>query len=150
MDPLSALGLTSAILQIIDFSSKLISGAAEIYSSGSGTTIAFEDSERAVESLRNLTRRLDVRTSGGPLSREDHRLLEIKDGCEVLSRDIQAIISSTRAKSPGSRRESLLASWKAMRRKGKLKTLEERLDRHRAQVQEYLMAAMRCSTPPDP
>lgn len=149
MDPLSALGLTSAILQIIDFSAKLISGAAEIYSSASGTTIAFEDSDRTIESLRNLTRRLDVRTSGGPLSREDRRLLEIKDGCEVLSRDVQAIISAIRPKNPGSRRESLLASWKTMRRKGKLKTLEERLDRHRAQVQEYLMAAMRCSTIPE-
>jgi hypothetical protein len=145
MDPLSALGLASAILQVIDFSSKLISGAAEVYSSVSGTTAELEDSDRAVKSLRSLTRRLDVRVTDGALSSEDRNLLEIKRGCEQLSRDIQTTIDSTKTKNKGSWRASFLVSLRAMRRKGKLKTLEERLDRHRAQAQEYLLATMRCS-----
>lgn len=143
MDPLSALGLASAILQIVDFSSKLISGATEIYSSASGTTAEFEDSDRSIESLRSLTRRLDVPTPVGSLSSEDHNLLQIKRGCEQLSQEIQSIISSSKTKKRESKSASLVASFKAMRRKGKLKSLEERLDRYRAQAQEYLWATMR-------
>ncbi|KAG6358210.1 hypothetical protein INS49_014094 [Diaporthe citri] len=142
MDPVSALGLTSAILQVIDFSSKLISGAAEVYSSASGTTVQFEDSDRAIESLRNLTRRLDVRNTGSPLSSEERSLLETKRGCEDLSRDIQAIINSTKSRDTRSKRVSVMVSWRAMRRKGKFKTLEERLERYRTQAQEYLLATM--------
>lgn len=149
MDPLSALGLTSAILQIIDFSSKLISGAAEIYSSASGTTAQFEDSDRTIQSLENLTRRLDVRTTGGPLSIQERNLLQVKHGCEGLSRDIQSIISSTKTKKPESKLASWAASWRVMRRRGKLKKLEGRLDRYRAQVQEYLFATMRYSMVPE-
>lgn len=149
MDPLSALGLVSAIVQVIDFSSKLISGAAEVYSSASGTTAGFEDSDRAIRSLRNLTRRLDVRTTGDPLSSEDRSLLEVKHGCEDLSRDILRLISSTKTQSPTSKRDSFVVSWRAMRRKGKLKQLEGRLDRYRAQAQEYLLATMRYSMIPE-
>lgn len=149
MDPVSALGLTSAILQIIDFSSKLISGAAEVYSSASGTIVKFEDSDRAIESLRTLTRRLDVRNTGSPLSSEERSLLETKHGCEDLSRDIQAIIDSTKTRGTRSKRASVVMSWRAMRRKEKLKTLEERLGRYRAQAQEYLLATMRCSMIPE-
>lgn len=145
MDPLSALGLASAILQIIDFSSKLVSGAAEVYSSASGTTVKFEDSDKSIESLRSLTRRLDVNITGGPLSSEERSLLETKHGCEQLSRDIQAIINSTKTRDTRSKRSSVVVSWRVMRRKGKLKILEERLDRYRAQVKEYLLATMRCS-----
>lgn len=149
MDPVSSLGLASAILQVIDFSSKLISGAAEVYSSASGTIVKFEDSDKAIESLRSLTRRLDVRNMGGPLSSEDRSLLETKHGCEDLSRDIQAIVKSTKTAGTKSRRVSVMVSWRALRRKGKLKTLEERLDRYRAQAQEYLLATMRCSMVPE-
>lgn len=149
MDPLSALSLACGILQVIDFSSKFISGATEVYLSTSGTTIKFEDSDKAAQSLRNLTRRLDVRSTGGPLSSEERCLLGIKHGCEELSQEIQGIISSATTRKRGSRRASFLVSWRALKHKGKLKTLEERLGQYRAQAQEYLLATIRCSLTPD-
>lgn len=145
MDPLSALSLACGILQVVDFSSRLIFGAVEIYSSASGTTAEFEDSDRAVESLRNLTRRLDVHATNGALSSEDRNLLAIKSGCQELSREIQEIINSTKTKKRKSKRASCLVSWRAMRRRAKLKSLGERLDRYRKQAQEYLLATMRYS-----
>lgn len=147
MDPLTALGLASAILQIVDFSSKLVSGAVEAYSSASGTTVEFEDSERVTESLKDLTRQLNVRTTGAPLSAEDRRILEMKQGCQDLSRDIQDIVKSTKSKQPGSKRASFLVSWKTLKHRGKLKMLEQRLDRYRSQIRDYLLATMRYGTP---
>lgn len=149
MDPVSALSLACGILQVIDFSSKLISGDTEAYLSASGTTIKFEDSDKAVQSLRNLTRRLDVRRTGDPLTSEERGLLGVKHGCEELSREIEVIISSAATRNRGSRRASFLVSWRVLKHRGKLKTLEERLGQYRAQAQEYLLATMRCGLIPD-
>lgn len=147
MDPHTALGLASAILQIIDFSSKIVSGANEIHSSTSGMTSDLEDSEKAITSLRTLTKRLNVNTTGAPLSADDRSLLETKRGCEDISQEIEAVIRSTKSTwMSGSKRASFMVSVKTLRRKGKLETLEEQLGRYRTKIMEYILVTISCGS----
>lgn len=143
MDPLTALGLASAILQIVDFSSKLVHGAKEAYSSASGTTTELEDSEIGVNSLKRLTRQLDVDVTAAHLSTEDKNLIDLKKGCEKLSGEIEDIVQATKVKKSGSKRASLEVSLKAMSRKKKIASLEGRLTKYRSQILEHMSAMMR-------
>lgn len=143
MEALAAIGLASAIVQFVDFSSKLVTGASEIYSSTSGMPAAMGDCDVIIGNLRSLTGRLKVPLMHGSLSTEDKRLVALKDGCERLSDDLLAVIQTTKAKKPGSRLSSLKASWKGLRQRGKLASIESRLDRYRTEVLGQLLTMMR-------
>src|SRR5271168_879473 len=58
MDPLSALSLAGNIVQFIDFGSKLLSGARELYKSPSGTLAAHHELELVTTDLSALVVKL--------------------------------------------------------------------------------------------
>ena len=58
MDLLSALSLTGNIVQFIDFGSKLLSGAHELYKSLSGTLVAYHELELVTTDLSALVIKL--------------------------------------------------------------------------------------------
>lgn len=60
LDPFSALGLASNIVQFVDFGSKLISESQELYKSASGTMIESEDLRIATENLQQFCDKLVV------------------------------------------------------------------------------------------
>lgn len=69
--------------------------------------------------------------------------MDVKRGCEELCQEMENVNNSTKFKNPGSKRASVLVSWKALRRREKLKKLEERLDRYRTQILDYVLKTMR-------
>jgi hypothetical protein len=58
MDPLTAFGLASNILQFIDFSAGVISNAREAYKSATGATEANTSLEIRVQEMKNLSMKL--------------------------------------------------------------------------------------------
>jgi hypothetical protein len=58
LDPLTALGVASHIVQFVDFTVKLISKSHEIYNSTDGALIANKDLEAIAAHLNRLTERL--------------------------------------------------------------------------------------------
>jgi hypothetical protein len=58
MDPFTAFGLASNILQFIDFSAGVISEAREVYKSASGATAANTSLEIRVQKMKNLSIKL--------------------------------------------------------------------------------------------
>lgn len=143
MEALAAIGLASAIVQFVDFSSRLIAGAKEVYSSASGMTAASEDSDVMVNNLKDLTRRLKVQTTSETLSTEDRNLISLQQGCEKLSCELQELLQTTKAKKRGSKLSSIRASLKAQSQKEKLASIEKRLDRYRIQILGQLLDMMR-------
>jgi hypothetical protein len=58
MDPLTAIGLASSIVQFVDYTTKLIQGAKEIYISVSGTTEENKSLETITKEMEGLSSRL--------------------------------------------------------------------------------------------
>ena len=143
MEALAAIGLASAIVQFVDFSSRLIAGAKEAYTSASGMTAASEDSDVLINNLKDLTGRLKVRTTGNVLSAEDERLIALKRGCEKLSCELQEVLQKTRARKKGSKLSSIKASLKAQSQREKLASLEKRLDSYRSEILGQILGMMR-------
>ncbi|KAI8676164.1 NACHT domain-containing protein [Fusarium sp. Ph1] len=84
MDPLTSLSLTCAIVQLVDFSSKLIKGTAEIYGSATGATLQDASLKFHTQHLKGLTSDLDHGASSrsGPLEKN---LQELAGECQMLS-----------------------------------------------------------------
>ncbi|KAI1394304.1 uncharacterized protein F4822DRAFT_424781 [Hypoxylon trugodes] len=58
MDPISALSVASAVIAFVDFSWKIVTGAAEIYRSVEGTTNENARLEDIVQDLETISKRL--------------------------------------------------------------------------------------------
>lgn len=143
MDPFTAIGLASDIVQFVDFSSTLVSGAREIYSSASGARTEHDEADLAIDRLRDLTRRLPRVVPIQTLTPDDRRLLSLKTGCEGVSDELEKILEAGRARTPGSKRSSFRASWNNIRNRDKLANLQSRLDRYRGEVFGVLQAMIR-------
>ncbi|ROV90353.1 hypothetical protein VMCG_09737 [Cytospora schulzeri] len=110
-----AIGLASAIVQFVDFSSKLLSGAREIYSSASGASAEHDGADLAIDTLGYLTRRLpSVITPRHAMTSDDEMLLKLKAGCEGVSDELKKILEAGRAKTPGSKCDDVSEIKKAL------------------------------------
>ena len=110
MDPLTALSLTSNVIQIVDFSARLVSQGREIYHSTDGLSTQNVDTELITWDLKILNERLQKSYNGSkaevPLSRDDQSLMRLCENCIVLSNDI--LLCLEKAKVAGKHRK-----WKS-------------------------------------
>ena len=90
MDPLTALGLASSVIQVVDFSIRLVSKGVEIYKDG--RLVENFDAEQTTQSLKGLNGKLqrsiqDSKCSG-PLSEEDESLMGLCANCESIANEL--------------------------------------------------------------
>ena len=130
MDPLTALGLAGNIVQFVDFSSKLLCGAYEVYSSTSGATA---DLDTVIKDLQAATRRLSP-PSSKPRTDDEIALSSLVSNCRKLSEDIQKVLDKLQSKNPHQKWASLRVAWSSMRKREKLVSLETRLNRYRSEI----------------
>ena len=57
MDPVSALGVASSIVQLVDFGFRLVSNSVELYKSNDGATVTNRDLAITAQDLPNAKRR---------------------------------------------------------------------------------------------
>ncbi|UPK89671.1 hypothetical protein LCI18_000606 [Fusarium solani-melongenae] len=141
MDPLTSLSLTCAIVQLVDFGTKLIKGTTEIYGSATGAT--HEDSILNIHTrrLKDLTSDLKYGTSS-PLGPLEKNLQELVGECEKLADQLFTYLEKTAAKD-GSLVASATAAWNSLRYKSAKKDLQSQLDSCQDQLTLYLNALMR-------
>jgi hypothetical protein len=133
MDPLTALGLAGNVIQLVDFSSKLLCGAYEVYSSTSGATAETADLDTVIKDLQAVTRRLSP-PSSKPRTDDEIALSSLVSNCRKLSEDIQKVLNKLQSKNPHQKWASLRVAWSSMRKREKLVSLETRLNRYRSEI----------------
>jgi hypothetical protein len=131
MDPLTALGLASNIVQFVDFTSKIISATHSLYRSAAGAKTEHSELEKVAKSLRSLA---DQATPPSfqktkSLSAEDLALIELGELCRGVSDELLCVLQSLKVK--GSKRgwksfyQALRSEWKQR----EIAALQIRLDR---------------------
>lgn len=133
LDPISALGLASSILAIIDFSWELITGTVEIYRSTDGSSDENARLEDVTSDLRALAESLE---QGNPVKTQAERNLKRLAGdCREDAQTLLDLLESMNV--TGSRRtlwRSLQAKWKSLREKDKVKELKQNLQESRSEI----------------
>lgn len=154
MDPVSAFGVASGVVQFVDFTRKLIAKGYNIYRSSDGKLpehIALQDiainlQELAKELAPRFTKddlRL-IREGRTPkLQRAERQLDSIQIECAEVTRQLLEVLGGLMVKSKERKwqcfRQALSSVWS----EGKIRGLEERLDRIRKQLNTTLLVCLR-------
>ncbi|KAF2113604.1 hypothetical protein BDV96DRAFT_613546 [Lophiotrema nucula] len=147
MDPISALGLASNIIQFVQFAGKLISESQEAYESIDGVSQRNANLEGIANDLLNLHQQLlkdaSSRTPGAKLSAAEAQLQSLaKESTQVAEKLIgivQALKSSARNKRWKSVRHAIASSWK----QSDIAALQARLGDIRQQLDTALLICLR-------
>src|SRR5579871_1064058 len=106
MDPLSTIGLASAIVQFIDFGWKIAKGTNDVYKSAAGSTAENANIEFTVEQLKSLTNQLATQTAPFLEDSYDESLLSLAKRCRQISEELLKLLKDVKAKHAKSKKDS--------------------------------------------
>lgn len=142
LDPVSAVGLASAIVTFVDFSAKLITNSREIYYSATGELKEHVTKYQILEDLGLLCNRV-VDEKGGVY---DKKLKELASLCEEEAAALTSLLESFDV-APGSHRKwaSFCKAFREARKQGKLHDIQKRLERIEKAINTHLIHILRCA-----
>jgi hypothetical protein len=143
LDPLSAASLAAAILQFVDFGSKIIVSGYETYRSTQGATEENVDLEYLTQKLYKFQDQLS--TSSSKLVHSDQELQKLAQKCSYIAGDLLVLLDSLKVKEKG-----LVRTWEALRqscrlvwKKDEIAKKEKLLDSITGQVNSRLLYMIR-------
>jgi hypothetical protein len=132
MDPFTALGLASNLVQFVDFAWKLVTETREIAISADGSN----------ENTRSLTSiMIDIKSSNvaiETITTDDEPLSSIIKECGVLSRQLVEVLEKLKVEPDQSRWASFTVALKSLLKKKDIERLFESISRLRQRVLEHL------------
>ncbi|KAF3928117.1 hypothetical protein AA313_de0203723 [Arthrobotrys entomopaga] len=146
LDPLSALGIAAAVVQFVDFSTKLISKGKEIYKSADGVTITHAEQSALSSRLAQLTRALaesinPFTTRNAPTPAEA-ALREVTLECMQFAEDFNDAINQLQVIGGNRVWKSFRQALKSVWNKDKIEQQLVKQDRLRQQVIIHLLVYM--------
>ena len=116
LDPLTALGLASSIVQLITFTSDLVAKGRDIYQSADGALVENLELEAITKSLRDLSLEVEPPVSGGNLTKVDRQLQQLCTGCRKVADELLDVIQKLKTHGPHKRwtsfRQALDSVWR--------------------------------------
>jgi hypothetical protein len=145
MEPLSALSIASAVIQIVEFSAKVISRTKEVYDSPEKATEETALLENATENLRELMEELSKRRNVRPhnSSNADDQLIHLAKQSDEIAKVVCEAVDDIRLRTDGSQRTALSQGLRSVLGQKKISSLTARLDQMRKQVDTALLVSLR-------
>jgi hypothetical protein len=147
MDPISAVSLASSIIQIVDFSSRLLSRTHELYVSVDGSLKEHMIIDNATNNLSSLYGDLQKSNKSIPgslgLSDADKLLVKLKDESEVVVRKLRGALDKAKTKKAHSKAQSVFQALKSVFTDPEILRLANELDNIGKQVNMALLLSLR-------
>ena len=145
MDPLTALSLASNVIQVVDFSIRLVSKGVEIYKDGSLAENV--DAEEVTQSLKGLNGKLQrsIQDSkcGGPLNEDDHYLMGLCAKCEGIANELLTRLGQIKVTGKHRKWKSARQALKSVTNKDDLELLARRLGMYRSEINLNVTVSLR-------
>lgn len=152
MDPLSALSVAAAVIQFIDYSTRIVSKGKELYKSADGALAENIELETASVRLQNLSRTLkdSLRANQqapkeGVASKSDGALETICEACVTVSKELVDKLENLKVPEGHSHKK-----WKSFRQalktvwtKEKIEEVAQRLAKLRADLDTNVLLSIR-------
>lgn len=144
IDPLSALGLASNILQFVEFGCKLVSDGYELHENGSLSGV--DELELVTKDLICLAK--DLTAVNPPQSKtspsaDGDGLQQLAASCKSIADELIHVLSSLKPRNSHNGIESFRAAFRKARKKGAIENLEKRLEKIQNQLNIRLIAMLR-------
>ena len=147
MDPFTALGLASSVIQIVDLSCRLVSKGQKIYKSADGTSATNIDTETVARDLNllnsQLQRSFDESNYTEPLSKEDQSLVDLCWKCSDLANELQAKLNRLKATGKNRKWKSARQALKSVSGKDGIEELAHRLALYRDEINLNITISLR-------
>ena len=146
LDPFTSLSLASAVIQLVDFSSKLLSKGTELYRS-----IALSEHielERIATDLNSLNANLlstplQPGSFAKPLSDDEEALKQLAARSKTISDELIAALQELKVRSPHQKWQSFQQALKSVRKKEKISALKKALDELQGNINARLLNILR-------
>jgi hypothetical protein len=142
MDPLTTLGLLANIIQLIDFGTRAVRNAQDIYRSGSGSTDANTALAAGVNDMKSLSSKLMVSASS-PRSDEEKDVSALALEFQHSAEDLLEFLAKLKPKKIKSRFSSAKSALKATWYEKDKQELEQRVRDCQSRLEIQLVAIMR-------
>ena len=143
LDPLTALGLASNVIQFVDFTVQLGDALHEIHASNNGATEENIAIEILSKSAKDAADDLVAQLKTNPATKNETHLRDSAAGCSQVSKDVLQLVAKMKKPVPGSIKHSLKATWHTVRNEPKKKKMLEHLDRCQQNLQISLLRLLR-------
>ncbi len=149
LDPASAIGLASSVVQLVTFTKDVLSRSHELYESVNGATVEYGDIEKVTSSLDRLMKNIELNSiaKSSPNTQADEVELELKELCLGVKRSVDPLLDTLRVlklkKYKSKTYESVRVAIKTMIKEPEIDKLEHRLDRYRKQLDTTLLVSLR-------
>ena len=148
MDPFTALGLASNVIQIIDFSCRLVSKGQKIYKSADGTSMENVDTEAAANDLEILNTKLQrsFDTSdynSQSMSDEDRSLIDLCQKCSRLAIELQTKLNGLKVTGKHRKWKSARQALKSVSGKDGIEELANSLSVYRDEINLNITISLR-------
>ena len=145
LDPLSALSLAAAIVQFVDYSTKIVLGAAEIHASATGSLTKHVDLSSITTDLSGISDNLviDDQDQSKTYSKDERALSGLATQCRDVANKLLTTLEDLNVKGPHKKwksvRQALLSVW----RESEIRDIRKRLDTFRNQLTTRLVATLK-------
>lgn len=145
MDPISALGLASNVIQFVEFATQLVSGYYDIYRSANGALDGHAALETVAKNLSSLVR--EVEESKPPTAAKqspaEKQLHEVCGECVAVNRDLLRLLEKLKANGPHRKWESFRQILNIMVRQKDVTRSEDELKRIQRRINSTLLFCLR-------
>jgi hypothetical protein len=149
LDPVSAVGVASAVVQFVDFSSKLISGTIKIYrvkQENRKDDEDYDDLQDLTESLVNINSRIQDSLStvqGKSLSTQDQEIARLCRECNQVANELLTGLKRLKSSSKSQFWASFVQALKTVWSESEIESLGKTLDSFRSQISMHTLVSMR-------
>ena len=142
MDPLTAFSLACGVIQVVDFSMKVLAKCKEIHDHGA--LLEHQEVEDITKHLNNL--RIDTsvpQSSESTQISDDRELRELLKTCSATAEQLVAKLQTLKVDGPHKKRQAIVKTVKAFREKKEIQDLEKRLNNYRTVLDTKILINLR-------
>lgn len=134
MEALAAVGLTSNILQFIDYGYKAVKLAKELHESSHESTQSNAEATFVAQEMRELGLKLTKDLPTADLTDDEDRLCQLAERCNLLSNKLLLLLESLKRGRSRRKFETIRAAFRNLRKRKERDQLQADLDNCRAQL----------------
>jgi hypothetical protein len=138
MDPVTAVGLVSSIVQLVEFSGQLISKSVQLYRSADGALAENLDIEAVTNDLTQLNEKLKASAVTG-----DAALKKLCNSCNAVGDELLEALSRLKVNGKQQKWQSARKALRSIWRKEKIDQLEGRLAMFREELNLRITVGLR-------
>ena len=142
MDPVTAFSLACGVIQVVDFSIKVLAKCKEIYDHGALSE--HQEIEEITKHLADL--QIDTslpQSSGIAQTPADRELWELAKTCSATAEQLVAKLQNLKIEGPHKKRQAIAKTVKAFREKKEMQDLEKRLNSCRSVLDTKILVSLR-------